>query len=312
LSVATRSASGRIPDFLILGAMKAGTTTLYGYLARHPDIFLSTPKEPQFFSREPIFARGLDWYRGLFAGAGPEQVCGEASTCYSRWPHFGDVATRIAKHLPDAKLIYQMRHPVDRAYSHYAHLMQERLVRGSGPWIVFEEALETIPEILDASLYAVQIRQYLEHFDRSRMLLTTLDDLRARPAETLVEAQRFLGLPPRDLTAEGPLTENQWGDRMARVRVREGLAQLRRAPGVAAVAGLLPRELQRRARAWVARPRVRRLLFARQIHQHRQALPPMRPETRARLATRLAEPTRDLEALTGRSFSAWLGQGAAP
>src|SRR5690242_14831106 len=83
---------GRLPDFVVIGGMKCGSTTLFEYLCRHPDVFMCTPKEPGYFSREKVMARGEAWYRSLFADAKPTQLCGEASTCYTRWPHFGDVA----------------------------------------------------------------------------------------------------------------------------------------------------------------------------------------------------------------------------
>ena len=123
--------SGRLPDFMLIGAMKSGTTTLHAYLSRHPGLFLCTPKEPGFFSRDERYARGLDWYRELFTDAQPEQLCGEASTCYSRWPHFENAAPRIAADVPGAKLLYITRDPVERAYSHYRHLMEEE---GRWPW----------------------------------------------------------------------------------------------------------------------------------------------------------------------------------
>jgi CRISPR-associated endonuclease Cas1 subtype I-B len=94
-------------------------------------------------STDEVYQRGETWYRSLFRHAGTDQLCGESSTCYSRWPHFGDVAGRIARDLPNVKLIYIMRHPVDRAYSHYAHNMQW------GVTMSFEEALEAFEDSID-------------------------------------------------------------------------------------------------------------------------------------------------------------------
>ena len=133
--------SGRNPDFLVIGAMKAGSTTLHTYLSRHPDLYLHERKEPGFFSREERYARGIEWYRALFADARPDQLCAESSTCYTRWPHFADVAPRIRQHVPEVRFVYIMRDPVARAYSHYAHMMGERRSEGL-PVLSFGEALE--------------------------------------------------------------------------------------------------------------------------------------------------------------------------
>ncbi|NER32103.1 MAG: sulfotransferase domain-containing protein, partial [Symploca sp. SIO1C4] len=76
----------RLPDFLIIGAAKSGTTTLYKYLCRHPQICMSNPKEPDFFAIDHIYDQGIDWYSSLFSEARLKQVCGEASTTYTRLP----------------------------------------------------------------------------------------------------------------------------------------------------------------------------------------------------------------------------------
>ena len=175
--------SGRMPDFLIIGAMKAGTTTLHDYLCRHHCIFMAKPKEPQFFSRDHVYTRGIEWYRALFSSASPGQICGEASTCYSRWPRYPNASTRIARHAPDTKLIYMMRHPVERVYSHYGHSMQERQQKGEGPIVTFEDFLEEDNEVICASLYIRQIERYLESFPRDRLLLVAFDDLLANPQD---------------------------------------------------------------------------------------------------------------------------------
>ena len=88
-----------LPDFIIIGAAKAGTTSLYAMLDRHPDIFMPRQKEPEFFARDDLYAQGLDSYAENFAGAEPGQVVGEASTLYSLSPLFGQTAARIKDHL---------------------------------------------------------------------------------------------------------------------------------------------------------------------------------------------------------------------
>ena len=99
-----------LPDFIIIGAAKAGTTSLYAMLDRHPDIFMPRQKEPEFFARDDLYAQGLDSYAENFAGAKPGQVVGEASTLYSLSPLFGQTAARIKEHLPEScKRAHQRR-----------------------------------------------------------------------------------------------------------------------------------------------------------------------------------------------------------
>ena len=84
----------RLPDFFIIGSAKSGTTTLYRYLCRHPNIFMSTPKEMSFFSKDKEYERGVEWYASLFADASENQLCGEASTTYTRWPLYEKLTFR--------------------------------------------------------------------------------------------------------------------------------------------------------------------------------------------------------------------------
>src|SRR5690349_17383952 len=111
----------RPPDFVIIGAMKCATTTLHEQLARQPGIFMSRPKEPNFFSDDEVYARGLDWYRSLFDGAGDSALCGESSTHYTKLPSYPETVGRMARALPRPRLIYVMGHPVDRLISHFVH-----------------------------------------------------------------------------------------------------------------------------------------------------------------------------------------------
>ena len=86
------------------------------------------------------------WYRSLFEEAA-DQLREEASACYTRWPHFGDVASRMASLIPEARLIFIMHHPVDRAYSHFSHLMQERLALHGETFVEMQAALDDFSEI---------------------------------------------------------------------------------------------------------------------------------------------------------------------
>jgi hypothetical protein len=108
--------TGRLPTFLVIGAMKAGTSTLARALAQHPQVFVPRAKEVHFFDHH--FGRGLDWYRAWFEEAGAVPAVGEASPTYM---HNEGAWLRMARTLPDARLIAILRDPGDCAYSHYWH-----------------------------------------------------------------------------------------------------------------------------------------------------------------------------------------------
>ena len=296
-----KTATGRLPDFIMIGAMKSGTTTLHRHMSRHPRVFVSRPKEPQFFSRDHKYARGMSWYRSLFAEAGEEQVCGEASTCYSRWPHYGDVPGRIASHLPDVKLIYLMRHPVERAYSHYRHEMRIHRQRV----VSFERALREYPEIFDASLYARQIEQYLRHFPLERMLLLTFDDLKENPQATMDRIHRFLGIEPVPLSAKASDRFGEADEDLANKRFIQFREALRRTPGWHRFVGLLPVPARRAMMARIRRVGTMQVWHRYAIHRHNRRLSPLTPDMRRHLLQRLEGPTRELEQIMDRDLSAW-------
>ena len=248
-----RKPGTRTPDFLLIGAMKAGTTTLSEWLRHHPDLFLSRPKEPQFFSRAEAARRGWDWYGGLFAPARPDQLVGEASTCYSRWPHFGDVAGRLAEHVPDARLIFLARHPVERAYSHYRHEMQRVLARGEAP-SSFEDALDALPEIVDASCYPTQLDRFLAHYPEDRLLVLLTDDLHRGPDDVWSRVQAFLGVAAHERPSVAANERaNAFGDHLAKRAAEERLE---------AGYDSWPRRIARRVVPQSLRLRMRRALIA--------------------------------------------------
>jgi hypothetical protein len=109
------------PDFLIIGAMKCGTTTLAAQLAEQAGIFITSPKEPNFFSDDDIFANGLAWYEALFEGAAHGDIKGEASTHYTKLPTYPRTVERVRSVLKAPRLVYIIRNPLERAVSHFIH-----------------------------------------------------------------------------------------------------------------------------------------------------------------------------------------------
>lgn len=178
-----------LPNFLIIGAMKAGTTSLYEYLRRRPDVFMPPTKELNFFVAERNWPKGLRWYQDQFEKAGDARAVGEATTHYTRFPQFKGVPERIAAVIPNVRLIYLLRDPVERMRSEYVY-------RRLGGWEhrTLTEAWTTDPTYIDGSRYSLQIEQYLGHFQMEQLLLLQAEKLRRDRLTALEKISEFLGL----------------------------------------------------------------------------------------------------------------------
>jgi hypothetical protein len=202
-----------LPDFLVIGAQKAGTTAVYAYLRRHPAILGPFWKEVSFFDRH--WWRGEAWYRGQMPLRGEGRLAGEASPSYVFHPLAPE---RVRAVVPDVKLIALLREPAERAYSHYQH----EVALGREP-LSFEDALAAEDERLrgevdrlladprafsrawwdytyaSRGLYAEQLERWLALFPREQLLVLTTDELGARPDETYATVLAFLGAAPHSL-----------------------------------------------------------------------------------------------------------------
>lgn len=179
-----------LPDFLIIGAMKAGTTTLYDCLRAHPEVGMSRQKETDFFLNPA--AQGLDWYRGQFDPA--RRVKGEASPNYTKRAAFPGVPERAAALVPDAKLVFIARDPVARAASQYRHAIL------SGAPVPPPEALAgspTFAHLVEVSSYAAQLDPWLAHYPRDRLLILRFEDLATDPRPVLSQLAAHLGIADR-------------------------------------------------------------------------------------------------------------------
>jgi hypothetical protein len=212
---------GRLPNFFVIGAQKAGTSTLHRLLQQHPQAFMCDPKEPQFFSAGPPGGGGLregsgpdpDWYRSLFAGAGEASAVGEASTTYAMYPHYSGVPARLTALVAEPKLVYIVREPLARMRSAYLHG-----VAGGTETRPIARALTADPRYLLTSCYALQLRQWLAYVPRERILLLSLEQLRDAPEAVLPRLFGFLGVDPAWRPArlpsanvsEGKLAPRRW------------------------------------------------------------------------------------------------------
>ena len=179
------------PTFLIIGAQKAATTSLWAYLRTHPEVYLPDYKEPGFFVAEMNWSRGLDWYERLFDGAGDAIARGEASPTYTMYPFFDGVPERIAAVMPDAKLIYVLRDPIERMRSMYVQLLADGTERRP-----MKDALLYDSRYAVLSSYALQLERYFACFCRSQILLLTSEELHDRREEVMRRVCAFLGVDP--------------------------------------------------------------------------------------------------------------------
>ena len=203
--------NARLPNFVIIGAMKSATSSLYQQLIQQPGIFMCTPKEPNFFSDEDEYAKGMDWYTGLFANAQEGSLLGEASTHYTKLPTHPKTVERLKKYLPNARLVYVMRHPVDRLISHYMHEWSTGVYRCS-----IGQAINKYPELIAYGSYAMQLKPYFEAFGRDAILPVFFDHFIRAPQAELERVCRFIGYRSQPVWAEEIKPDNVSSERIRR------------------------------------------------------------------------------------------------
>jgi Sulfotransferase domain len=225
-----------LPDFLILGAQKAGTTALYAYLRRHPSITGPSWKEVSYFDRH--YTRGEAWYRGNFPNRSRTRgkLVGEASPSYLFHPLGPE---RVREPLPEARLIALVRNPVDRALSHYNH----EVALGREP-LSFQEALDAEEARLRGEVerlvadpsyfsrpwwshtykargrYAEQLERWLALFPQEQLLVLPTEDLGAEPVRTHARVLEFLGAAPHELDEYPRVFERRYSPMAPETRER--------------------------------------------------------------------------------------------
>ena len=203
--------STRLPDFIIIGAMKSATSTLHNQLGAQPGVFMSTPKEPNFFSDDEVYSQGLGWYAGLFSDASGSDICGESSTHYTKLPDYSDTIQRLKAAIPRPKLIYVMRHPVDRLISHYMHQWSVGVISCD-----INQAIDRYPELVDYSCYGMQITPYLQEFGHKAVLPLFFDDLKKNKDRALNRVGTFIGCTQPLIWIDDLAQDNQSNQRIRR------------------------------------------------------------------------------------------------
>jgi hypothetical protein len=295
------------PTFLVIGAAKAGTSSLHEYLSEHPDVFLPERKEPNFFAfdgRSPSFSGpgdddginrhsvvDVDQYTALFDGAGDVRASGEASPLYlydERAPH------RIAARLPEARLIVLLRDPVSRGYASWLHKRRD----GVEPCRDFVEGLAREPERIAAGWefiwhyrragrYAAQLERYFDVFPAKQIQIHLTDDLESDPIGVMRSIFEFIGVDP---SFEPDVSQRYNPSGVPKSRALHQLL----------VGAQLPRRVARRLLSRDRRDRIFRALVRRNLSK-----PSLPPEVRARLADQEEPEIGRLEALIDRDLTSW-------
>jgi hypothetical protein len=278
--------AGALPNLLVIGAPKCGTTSLHYYLGLHPEVYMSTPKELNFF-QDPDCLDKLDLYASLFDKRSP--VRGESTANYTRHPMIPGIPERISAALPDVKLIYVVREPVQRAVAHFVEAATYGSERRT-----FEEAFADLDDpynlYVATSRYASQIERFLECFSPDDLLIVDHTDLRHRRAETMQQIFRFVGVDDRFTSRDFDRTLNLTGKKRT---LGAAGRWIRQTPPARAAVRLPPR-----FREPLLRP-VRRML------SDPVEIPSPDSRLRERLAHALEDEVSRLRELTGKPFAGW-------
>ena len=274
-----------LPNFLVIGAPKAGTTSLHLHLRAHPEIFMPELKEPRFFGYEgegerlkfPI--RTLEEYTALFDAVTDETAIGEATPHYLVYP---GAAQRIHDLIPEARLIASLRDPVERSYSVYQMNLRNRGVNDGVPFV---EAMRTDRNLRET--YADMLARYFALFPAGQLKVILLEDLEKAPQATMRGLYGFLGVDPGFLPADLSKVANPGGE--PRSKLLHGL--------------LSDPRLRQLSRAFLPAAAVERLRALRSRNLQKQ---PLAPEDRRAAIGFFRDDILRTQDLIGRDLSSWL------
>lgn len=278
------------PNLFIIGAMKSGTTSLHNYLNFHSKIYMSELKEPGFFVEEIAWHKGLNWYASLFAGASDELYIGESSTDYTKLPFYKGVPEKIQSFNPNTKFIYIVRDPFERLVSHYWHAVRHMSTGGERKDL-YSACMQNI-EFISFSLYADQIKPYIDLFGLEKIFITSFEQMIQNPAKCLNEIWHWLGL-------EGEAEEDfnkRWNAKPEKIvgpRGPDFLNNLRYSKTWEKLAPFIPQGIRKRASA----------MTEREVDMSAQE--ELKDKLRAVVISRLNEQVEEFQALTGKDFSSY-------
>ena len=294
----------KLANVFIIGAAKSGTTHLCNRLKDHSQIYLCDRKEPCFFSEDEEYNKGLEYYSSLFSKATEaHQVLIDGSTQYSRCTIFKDVPKRIFEAVPEAKFIYVMRHPIDRAFSHYTHRWLKEVHPGEPFRESFEEFVEHDGMCLDDSLYKLQIEKYLEYFSIDRFLFLLTEEMNADWEGTLRKIYQHTGLDFENLVNKDldRSKDSNVTSQYRQVVARKGASKKLKNNSVVYFLGYL---IPKSVREWLYQKFIVPTPFY-QKELSNFTPKPMKPETRQKLIHFYEETINWVETVMGKDLRDW-------
>jgi hypothetical protein len=279
------NSSGTLPNLIIIGAMKCATTSLHYYLNLHPQVSMVGRKELNFFISERNWGKGLSWYGSNFISTA--DVRGETSPAYANYPRFSGVPERMYSVVPEAKVIYLVRDPIDRIISHYIHNFVIGLEKRS-----VENALKDFDNCTYTrqSRYYMQLEQYLKYYPPSNILIITREDLYRYRERTLKEVFRFLGVDEAFFSKDFARLRNQSKYKRHQNKLGSHLAKIFESR----VNHLMPRKVRGYAKQMIYLP------FSKKMER-----PRLGDSLRQNLIAYLREDTYRLREYVGRDFGQW-------
>ena len=225
-----------LPNFVIIGAMKCGTSTLRYALHNHPDIFMVYPNEPRFFFSDTAWSQGLEHYSKFFENTGKAKILGEGSGFYGWRAYNPKTAKRMAQAIPNAKLIYMVRHPIERIVSHWSWEIANGKPVGS-----LEKAIKNHSYYIEMSMFYEQICAYRDYFDDSQIKILFLEDLKSNSTAFYEDCYSFLGV---DSSLHNHEVNSQVINETAgRLTDTSFLMRVRTLPGMQSLRNLFPKSL---------------------------------------------------------------------
>jgi hypothetical protein len=278
---------GGLPNLIVIGTQKGGTTSLHYYLDQHPEIAMARAKELNFFVSKGAWTKGVDWYAVQFDPTA--RVRGESSPSYTNYPIHDGVPARMHSVVPDAKLVYLVRDPLERIVSQYLHDYsvgkEDRSIDDA-----LADDLRTHPYVL-RSKYFFQLEQYLPFFPLSRILVLSQEELLGKRAATMRRVFDFLGVDSSFYDPRFERLKHRTSGRRRRTRAGETVSSLARA-------------VSRRVHTprWIAWKAERLLVFplARRLER-----PVLGDVLSQRLIAELQDDVGRLRELTGEQFEGW-------
>jgi hypothetical protein len=284
----TRGDSVR-PTYIGIGAQKCASTWLHRILAEHPQVGVGLAKEVDFFSHR--FDRGYQWYEAQFVDCGQKTAIGEISPSYFCEPA---VPERIARYVPDAKILLSLRDPIERALSNHRH--EVRVGHFTGDGLSFEAGLANNPMYVEQGRYATHLKRWLEHFPRDQVLVVLKEDIDAAPESVAREVYEFVGVDPcyRPQGVAARFNPSYANRSRLLARIKDGAYGATRGPGL--------NWLWNVGAATGAKGLYRRF----NVVRSETAIPPPSERALAELRQVFAPEVAELSKLLGRPLNGWL------